>query len=139
MKMKFLVLGVCCVALGLAGCTSTLDGKHTFSSSLLNDEVEGRYERPMDQVLKATKDTLMYNGQLLVENVIGKTFEARIDTRKVWVLVESVSPSLTRVLIQVRTKGGGTDPRLAGELDKQIALRLATGNLTPATAPARKP
>ena len=45
-------------------------------------------------------------------------------------------PKVTRLIVQVRTKSGGTDSALAAELDKQVAVRLATGNLTP-DAPAR--
>ena len=118
------------------GCVSTLDGKHAAAVPLLSDTMEARYECPHDQVWKAAKDTLSYNGVLTVENVIGKTLEAKVDTRRVWVLVEALSPSLTRVVIQVRTKGGGTDRPLGAELDKQIAIRLTSGNLTP-TAPIR--
>jgi hypothetical protein len=43
-----------------------------------------------------------------------------------------VDTKVTRVVVQVRTKAGAPDVALAGEIDKQIALRLATGNLTPA-------
>lgn len=121
----------------MVGCVSTLDGKHKAGWPFAQDTVEGRYERPMDQVWRAAKDTLAYNGVVTVENVVGHTLEAKVDTRTVWLLVESLSPTTSRVLVQVRTKGGGTDKRLAADLDKQIAVRLASGNLMPATPPAR--
>lgn len=135
MKTRLLAVSVSCLAFILTGCIGTLDGKHQAGVPFVKDTHEARYERPMEQVWKAAKDTLIFNGVLTVENVVGKTLEAKVDTRTVWVLVESVSPNLTRVLIQVRTKGGGTDKRLAAEIDKQIAVRLASGNLTPATTP----
>jgi len=47
----------------------------------------------------------------------------------------SPDPKMTRVTTQVRTKFGNSDLDLAGEIDKQIALRLATGQL-PMSAPA---
>jgi hypothetical protein len=40
------------------------------------------------------------------------------------VKVEEIDPKVTRVIVQVRTKGGGTDIDLASEIDKQIALHL---------------
>ena len=137
MKTRLLALGVCGMMVVLAGCIGTLDGKHQAGVPFVSDTVEGRYERPLDSVWKAAKDTLSYNGIVSVENVVGKTLEAKVDTRTVWMRVEAVTPNLTRVEIQVRTKGGGSDKQLAAELDKQIAVRLATGNLMPATAPAR--
>ena len=42
------------------------------------------------------------------------------------VRVEEVDPKVTRVLVQCRTKGGGADLALASEIDKRIALRLAS-------------
>ncbi len=137
MKTNFLASGLCGLALVFTGCIGTLDGKHQGGVPFVNDTVEGRYERPFEQVWKAAKDTMTYNGVMTVENVIGKTLEAKIDTRTVWVLVESLNPNLTRILIQVRTKGGGTDKDLAGQLREQVAVRLASGNLMPATAPVR--
>lgn len=136
MKMKLFALGVCCMTLTFTGCISTLDGKHVAGWPIAADTVEGRYERPMNQVWSAAKDTLAFNGVLTVENVVGKTLEAKVDTRTVWVAVEALSPEgslkpLTRVLVQVRTKGGGTDKTLASEIDKQIAVRLAANNPTP--------
>lgn len=135
MKTNCLALGVCCLALGLAGCVGTLDGHHQAGWPFKNDTVERRFERPMDAVWKAAKDTLAYNGVVTVENVAGHTLTAKVDTRTVYALVESLAPNLTRVLVQVRTKGGGTDIDLAAHLQEQIAVRLATGNLMPATAP----
>jgi hypothetical protein len=65
------------------------------------------------------------------------TLEASVNTRTVWVKVEPADQQTTRVVVQARTKSGGTDLELASEIDKQIAIRLATGNLSPAT-PSRQ-
>jgi len=35
--------------------------------------------------------------------------------------------------VQARGKGGGADLQMAAFIDKQIAVRLTSGNLTPAT------
>ena len=58
-----------------------------------------------------------------------------MDAKTVWMKVQAVDPKVTEITVQVRTKGGGTDLELARELDKQIAVRLATGTLP---APAAK-
>lgn len=139
MKTRLLALGaVALLSFIVAGCVGTLDGKHKAGWPFVKDTVEGRYERPLDQVWTAAKDTLTYNGVIRVENVAGHTLEAKVDTRTVWMLVESLSPNTTRLLVQVRTKGGGSDKRLGAELDKQVAVRLASGNLTPAGLPPKK-
>jgi len=45
---------------------------------------------------------------------------------------------MTRVTLQVRTKMRNADLDLAGEIDKQIALRLATGQTpTSTTTPSK--
>jgi len=137
------------MTLALAGCVSTIDGKHTGGIPFVNDTVEGRYDRPMATVWKAAKATLASYGTITVENVAGNTLEAKLDKRTVWMAVEALTPGSARILVQVRTSGGGTDKTLANELDKQVAIRLATSNFTvtpvtpaapvattPATAPA---
>ena len=129
------------MTLALAGCVGTIDGKHTGGVPFVSDTVEARYDRPLATVLKAAKATLASYGTLTVENVVGNTLEAKLDKRTVWVSVEALTPASSRLLIQVRTSGGGTDKLLAHELDKQIILRLATGNfiVTPVAPPAPAP
>ena len=80
-------------------------------------------------VFAQAKDVLAVNGTIVSEDVMQSTVSARIDTRTVRVKTESVDPKMTRVTTQVRTKMGNSDLDLAGEIDKQIALRLATGQL----------
>jgi hypothetical protein len=87
------------------------------------------------EIWQAAKDVLSFNGKLYSEDVMRSTLEASVNTRTVWVKVEPADQQTTRVVVQARTKSGGTDLELASEIDKQIALRLATGNLSPATAP----
>jgi len=137
MKTKLLALGVCGLALALAGCVSTLDGRHTAAVPLVSDTVEARYERPLDDVWTAAIDTLTYNGIIKVANITTHTLEAVVNTRHVWLHLDPLPPNMTRLVVQVRTKLGGADKGLASDLDKQVAIRLASGNLTPATAPAR--
>ena len=72
------------------------------------------------------KEVLAHDGTLKGENRISNALEATVDQRSVWVRVEEVDPKVTRVLVQCRTKGGGADLALASEIDKRIALRLAS-------------
>ena len=114
-----------------AGCVSTVNDRHTAGVPFVKDSVQGRYERPLDQVFDAAKEVVKANGRLLNESVIHgetnvvKTAEGKINDRTVWVRVEAAEPNVTGVSVQTRTPGGGSDINLAHEVEKQIALRLA--------------
>ena len=101
----------------------------------MKDHLVRVYERPVLQCWDAAKDVLNANGTIFSDDRMQSTVSARVDTRTVRVKVESIDPKMTRVTVQVRTKAGNSDLDLAGEIDKQIALRLATGQI-PTSAPA---
>ena len=141
MKMSLRLLSVsasCLTLLAAAGCVSTVDGKHTGGVPFVSDSVEANYDRPLATVWKAAKATLASNGTIIIENVAGNTLEAKVENRTVWIAVDAATPNASHVIVQVRTKMGGTDKALAADIDKQLALRLATGNftVTPPPAPA---
>ena len=116
----------------ITGCVNTVDGKSQIGVPLMKDKNVARYERSSSQVWAAAKDVLIFNGKLIHEDVLQNVLEAQVDTRTVWMQVDGSDPKVTRLIVQVRTKGGGTDSALASELDKQVAVRLASGNFTPA-------
>ncbi len=142
MMKKFLsVLAVSALGFAMSGCVGTLDGHREAGVPLLKDRIVRVYERPTTQVWAAAKDVLGANGTLVNEDVMQSTVTARVDTRTIRVKVEALDPKTTRMTVQSRTRAGGRDLDLAGEMDKQIAIRLATGALampqTPAAAPAK--
>jgi hypothetical protein len=137
-KKLFSVLALCVSVFVFTGCVSTVDGRKEAGNPLVKNRIVRVYERPVMQCWAAAKDVLNANGTLFSEDVMQSTVSARVDTKTVRVKVESIEPSMTRVTVQVRTKTGNSDLDLAGEIDKQIALRLATGQApTSAPAPAR--
>jgi hypothetical protein len=118
------------------GCYSAVDGRSNMGNPFSKDRVEARYERPPMEIWKTAKEVLAFNGQLTSEDVLKNTLEGNVNTRRIWVRVEPLDERVTRVLVQARTKSGGADLETAGEIDKQIALRLqANGGNTPATRP----
>ena len=96
----------------------------------VKDTIEGRYQRSTAQIFEAARQVLQLKGTLTAENTISNTLEARVDNRRVVVTVDEVEPGVSRLRVEARTKAGGADVDLAAEIEKQIALRLAT-------APAR--
>lgn len=128
MKMNFLAV-IAGVAIVAAGCVGTVNGKRTGAVPLVNDKVEGRYERTPAQVYGAAREVLQFNGTLLSESTIHATntvlaLEGKVNQRSVWIAVQPVDAKVTSVVVQARTAGGGTDRALCHELDKQIALKL---------------
>ena len=139
MRSKFLsVVVIALSAAFLSGCVSTVDGRREAGVPLSKDKIVRIYERPVLQVWAAAKDVLNVNGTIFSEDVMQSTVSARVDTRTVRVKVESMDQKTTRVTVQTRTKAGAGDIDLAGEIDKQIAIRLATGTLSPVQPPGAK-
>ena len=120
----------------LMGCIRTVDDRRHMAMPFQRDKIEGRYEYPVDRVFGVAKDVLQLNGQLTGENTINNSLEGIIDTRRVWVRVDPVGDRWTRATVQARTRGGSADLYLASEVDKQIAIRLATDRTVPPFVPA---
>jgi hypothetical protein len=123
-KLEILLGALCGLALLTSGCYSTVEGSTKAGNPFSTDKIEGRYERPVDQVFAAAKDVLAFNGTLTGENTIAKTLSAKVDNNNVWVKVEEVEPGITKVVTQARGKAGSGKVRIASEIDKQIALQL---------------
>jgi len=129
MKTKIFV-GLLAALIIAVGCVNTVTGRKTGGWPGLKDRVEGRYERPLDDVFKAAKEVIIANGILNNESILHgetntvKTAEGKVNQRSVWVRVEGVEPKVTAVVVQTRTQEGGSDIDLAHEIEKQIALKL---------------
>lgn len=132
-KNAFWLLTILVLALVATGCVRTVDNRKLAGNPLMKDKIVRVYERPVLQTWGAAKEVLSANGLVIHEDVMQSTLTAKIDTRTVLVKVEAVDPKMTRVTTQVRTRMRNADLDLAGEIDKQIALRLATGTM-PASA-----
>lgn len=105
-------------------CYTSPEGRHHAGVPFKKDTIEGRYERPVAQVQVAARKVLEDLGTLRGDDVVTKVLEARVDTRSIWVKLEETEANVTRVIVQVRTKNGGSDIDLAHEVEKRIALQL---------------
>ncbi len=112
----------------VAGCVETVDGHSHAGVPFMKDKVEGRYERSVPRVLAAVRAVVKFNGQLVSDNSVNNSIEAKIDRDSVYIMVEELDPvkPVSRVVVQVRSRSGGRDLDLAHELEKQIAIQLAT-------------
>ena len=138
MKLKWIFPAVALASIWLSGCTTTLDDKKKVAwVPWSKDTVEGRYEFTPPQLWAAAKDVLNNQGTLTGEDKVRNVLEANVDERRIYVKVEEFDTKISRVLVQARTKGGNSDLEMAAFIDKQIAVRLASGNLTPSGTPKR--
>jgi hypothetical protein len=138
MKLKWIYpLASALCALVVSGCVKTLNEEHRAGVPFYDDQVEGRYEKTPSELWTAAKDVLKHQGSLIGEDTLKNVLEGSVDERHIWVKVEEFDSKVSRVIVQARTKSGGADKDMAAFIDKQIAVRLAAGNLTP-SAPVHR-
>lgn len=125
MKIKILsVLALSTLMAVLSGCVQTPDG-HSAGGFPTKDTIISRYDRPAQQVVAATSAVLSRDGKILVDNVVNNTFQARINQASVWVKIWDVNGKVTQTKVQARSSMGG-DIELAAQIDKEIALQIAS-------------
>jgi hypothetical protein len=127
MKMKLsITFALLSAFVLLTGCVSTVDGHKKFGVPLTKDTIESRYERPKTTMINAAKAVLGSLGTITAQDIINNVVTAKVDDRTVWVRVFEVEPRLSTILVQARSTAGTADVDLASEVDKQIALYLAS-------------
>ena len=131
--MKKIILAVLAgVTLVAAGCVHTVSDTSSFAVYYGRDSVAGRYNRSYDQVYKAAVTVVQRDGVLIREFVPHeytnsvRQLEARVTDRKVFIRVEQIDPKVSQIDVEARTKMGGVDIDLVHELEKEIALELAS-------------
>lgn len=138
MKSNWIALVAACLGVSvLAGCVDTVDGRHRAGMPFQTDRTEGRYERPVADLWVAAKDVLKYHGTISSEDVNRQSLQGNVDERHIWISVDAIDDKLSRVIVQARTKGGFADMQMASYLEKEIAVRLASGNRSPASTSPR--
>ena len=120
-------------ALCLAGCYATQSGQSRYTINMIGgDKLVRRYDRPINVVLPAVRKALTDAGVVTSEDATINVISARVDTRYVWVKVDTdeESDNISRVTYQVRTKsswlvaGRNPDVRLAAELAEDTFRNL---------------
>ncbi len=120
-------------ALCLAGCYATQSGQSRYTINMIGgDKLVRRYDRPVNVVLPAVRKALTDAGVVTSEDTTINVISARVDTRYVWIKVDTdeESDNISRVTYQVRTKsswlvaGRNPDVRLAAELAEDTFRNL---------------
>lgn len=129
MKKLLNLLGLVAPLL-LVGCVNTVTQNQPGTLPAYRDRIETRQQKPIEPVFEASKRALNSFGNITAE---GKVFvgtnqvriiEGSINGRSVYMRVEEIDPQVTAVLVQVRTKLGGTDLQIAKDVVRRIAVEL---------------
>ena len=113
------------------GCVGTVSGTKTPALVYNRDQVQGRYQRSVDQVYQAAVQVIQSDGVLVTEYIPHDTtntvrsLKGKVNQRNVWIRVAAESPQITDVTVQARSGTSG-DVDLAHELEKEIALKLSS-------------
>lgn len=119
------------LAVALTGCVGTVTEQKAGGVPVFRDRMEGRYERPLNVVFDASKRALMAFGQVSAEGSLHtssnqvRTIQGYVNQNSVYMRVEAVTPTVTSVIVQVRSRWGGTDLQVAHDLEKRVALELS--------------
>ena len=134
MRLKKTILQISLLAaLCLSGCYATQSGQSYYTMNVVGgDKLVRRYDRPVNVVLPAVRKALADAGVVTAEDATINVISARVDTRYVWVKVETdeESDNISRVTYQVRTgsswlvAGRNPDVRLAAELAEDTFRNL---------------
>lgn len=125
--IPFLLLGV---TLGLVGCVATVTETKPGPKPAYQDRVENRYAKNVDQVFAAAKQAInsfgnvTRDGNVLVATNQVRTVEGFINGNAVFIRIEGVDANTTTAVVQVRTKMGGTNLRLAADVVRQLSVYL---------------
>lgn len=130
-EMKTLLFAaVAGISLVVTGCVGTVSGTKAGGVPFIQDRMQGKYNRSVEQVYAAAKAVVLEKGVLSNEYIPHDTtntvraLSGKVNQRNVWIRVESVDPAISLVTVQARTKGGGSDLVLTHDLEKLIALKL---------------
>lgn len=133
MKMKITLFALAAAAAVItAGCVSTVSDTHAFATTWSQDSVTGRYNRTVDQVYQAALYVVGQNGVVLTEYIPHdatnnvRSVQGRVNDKKVWLRVSDVDSRTSQIDVEARSSWGVSDIDLAHELEKEVALKLAT-------------
>ena len=118
--------------LATAGCVGTVTGGKTGGVPFVKDTFESAYRLPPEVIFTAAKEVIRADGVLVNEGInysqtnAMKVVEGRVNQRKVWISITPANAQVTTVAVQTRTSAGGPDLTLANQIDKEIAIKLAS-------------
>jgi hypothetical protein len=118
-------------ALCLAGCVNTVTQDNPGKPPAYRDRIEAQYKQPAQKVFEAAKRAFTSFGNITRESASVSSaaqlcyIEGAINQDRVYIRIEGISPSSTKMIVQVRAPMGGTNLQMANEIQRQTEVELA--------------
>lgn len=118
------------LALCLAGCVSKVTQDNPGRPPAYRDRIEAQYKQPAEKVFEAAKRAFNSFGNITRESSSVSSaaqlcfIEGTINGSRVYIRIEGTSPTTTKMIVQIRAPGGGTNLQMANELHRQTEVEL---------------
>jgi hypothetical protein len=127
---KGMILVLAGAALCLVGCVSKVTQDNPGKPPGYRDRLEAQYQQPAQKVFEAAKRAFNSYGTITRESSSISSanqlcfIEGTVNADRVWIRIEGVSPSATKMIVQIRAPFGGTNLQMANELIKRTEFEL---------------
>lgn len=125
-KKLFWVVGVLILPIAFSGCALFLVGAGAAGGiAVSKDTIEGHFDKKLEAVWKASREVLMREGFIRIEDKLHGEIEAEVKKSQVKIEILPVSEKTVRMRVKAR-KGHKLlpNPDLANELYNQIFHKL---------------
>ena len=126
---KGITIILAAVALGVAGCVSKVTQDNPGKPPAYRDRIEVQYKQPAEKVFEAAKRAFNSFGNITRESSPASGaqlwfIEGLINGNRVYIRIEGAASTSTKMIIQIRAPGGGTNLQMANELNRQTEIEL---------------
>ena len=103
------------LALCLAGCVSKVTQDNPGKAPVYRDRIESQYKQPAEKVFEAAKRAFNSFGNITRESSSVSSaaqlsfIEGNINDNRVYIRIEGVSATSSKMIVQVRSSAGGTN------------------------------
>lgn len=126
-----LTIVLAAMALCLTGCVSKVTQDNPGKTSAYRDRIEAKFQQPAQKVFEAAKRAFNSYGNITRESASVSSaaqlcyIEGTLNQDRVYIRIEGVSPSGTKMIVQIRAPLGGTNLQMANELVKRTEFELS--------------
>ncbi|HEX5220889.1 MAG TPA: hypothetical protein VFZ59_15070 [Verrucomicrobiae bacterium] len=127
---KGIIIVLAAVALSVAGCVSKVTQDNPGRAPAYRDRIEAQYKQPAEKVFEAAKRAFNSFGNITRESSPASGaaqlwfIEGLINGNRVYLRIEGTAATSTRMTVQVRAPGGGTNLVIANELHRQTEIEF---------------
>lgn len=130
MKNRLTII-LAAMAFCLAGCVSKVTQDNPGKTSAYRDRIEAKFQQPAQTVFDAAKRAFNSYGNITRESASVSSaaqlcyIEGTLNQDRVYIRIEGVAPSGSKMIVQIRAPLGGTNLQMANELVKRTEFELS--------------